>query len=520
MKSRMLRNGIVSLTCYLAGTLCFGQLFGPVHTLCEDCTLPFLADADADNDPDAWMVIGDSLVLAVNDSGTFANAQYLYAIAAGSSIIEAIDMDGDGDIDPLLRDAQGGTAMMLRDTGPGYTAESLFIGGTTVRVADIQQDGLSEVLVRDASEEYRYRVCSIQVVGFELDTVQIVGWGTLFGFYKPFDWDHDGDLDVLGCLGLNCNLSVAYTVDGSLGSIFVQVSSLFGGGPGSGNSIITDLNGDGLQDLVAGLNAYLAQESGDFVGHSGLYSVVMAGEMDCDASTELVGVSFIWDSRMMVVKDITVLGIADRSVEFAPEDGDYDITIADIDADGRSDVVYMPMDGTTVFWRRNMAGEDLDVTLDLPVSVPGDTVMALDGGSPAGGYYAGQGVYDGVLWAQLVEEGATTITYHYYDTISGCEAEASQTITIEDDIGISEEMQVRLSCWPVPVSDLLHVRIDGARMIGLRLIDAWGRPVRDMVPAPFTVARIDVTGLVSGPYFLETVTVQGVARRTVLVGPR
>ncbi len=252
----------------------------------------------------------------------------------------------------------GDHAFQSRSIGEAVRGEPWI---TNVRVADLDRDGLLDVLVCDGRLN---RVSWIRQTRLGVFEERVLG-GTISGpvFTEAVDFDGDGDLDVLvACMG------IVIPNNERIGSVVV----LENGGDGSFEQRVLidhlprvtyvsagDLNGDGELDLIVGMFGFIDGEIswfegvGDwkFVGHPllDLSGTIHSPLCDIDGDGDLDVVALVsqdWEEIHVFENDGK--GTFSKRVVYGALNKDFGssgLCAADLDQDGDQDLVYTNGDG-------------------------------------------------------------------------------------------------------------------------------------------------------------------------------
>ncbi|HPE99482.1 MAG TPA: T9SS type A sorting domain-containing protein, partial [Bacteroidales bacterium] len=132
-----------------------------------------------------------------------------------------------------------------------------------------------------------------------------------------------------------------------------------------------------------------------------------------------------------------------------------------------------------------------------------DSLVALSGGSPAGGVWSGTGVTGSDFLANTT--GAFTITYTYTDA-NTCSNSATGTITVENCTSISEYSSNEMVVYPNPASDVITIsfgKVD-ASQVEITLFDLSGRLVsNEVLNLNGSSVEVSVNQLPAGVYTLK-----------------
>jgi subtilisin family serine protease len=219
-------------------------------------------------------------VLLGNGNGTFSQSALYYM--PGAPITLAVgDFNRDGKVDVLvgMAGSQGpGSLAVLPGDGTGHFAPpkyapndgALLIGeADSIAVGDLNGDGFPDVIVSDLAGQYTVAYLN-QGDGTFKGAGRLFGGSLIGGALEGAsfvnllsDINGDGCLDFVGVGGINPVgdfLSVGWTYLGNCDGTFQSVPSAFGLGDIPINALITDVNGDGIPDLVT--SSIVITESG------------------------------------------------------------------------------------------------------------------------------------------------------------------------------------------------------------------------------------------------------------------
>ena len=129
--------------------------------------------------------------------------------------------------------------------------------------------------------------------------------------------------------------------------------------------------------------------------------------------------------------------------------------------------------------------------------------VTLDGGSPAGGTYSGTGVSGGSFDPATAGLGSASITYNYMDG-NGCEADATDFITVDDCAGINEVNAVVVEVAPNPSTGNFMVSVKDASLLNnITVVDLNGRTVQNNIEVVnATSVSVTITEKSTGVYLL------------------
>ena len=143
--------------------------------------------------------------------------------------------------------------------------------------------------------------------------------------------------------------------------------------------------------------------------------------------------------------------------------------------------------------------------------------VTLNGGTPAGGTYSGDGVVDNLFDPAQAGTGTHEITYTYSDP-NGCSNQSALVLFVDVCLGMSE-MESGLLVYPNPVSDNLMVKMqDNSTLQQITLTNMLGIRVYQIEnPDSNEVVSIPVQNLPSGNYLLRVISESKFAFKMVVI---
>ncbi|CAN5894238.1 hypothetical protein BH11BAC7_BH11BAC7_11280 [soil metagenome] len=147
------------------------------------------------------------------------------------------------------------------------------------------------------------------------------------------------------------------------------------------------------------------------------------------------------------------------------------------------------------------------VTLDFTggVSCVDDAAFTLNGASPAGGTWSGNGVSNSTFNPGVAGAGAQQITYSFTNA-NGCQASAVDTIQVSLCTGITVQGLTVFSMYPNPASG--YFNFNSAQNGTLEILDIDGKLVKT-VPIVSDKQEIDLNGIATGTYLVRFSSVKG-----------
>ncbi len=356
-----------------------------------------VGDVDGDGDLDVLTANYNGGTVSVRLNGGTATFASSPDVAVGSGPIDVAvgDVDGDGDLDLLAANFLGGTVSVRLNNGTGTFAGSanVAVGGGPIGVTlgDVDGDGDLDLLAAN----YNSNTVSVRLNGGDATGSNT---GVFAGGTDPAvgndprsvalaDVDGDGDLDLLAANETDNTVSVRLN-DGT---------GTFAGGPdvavGNGpvDVAVGDVDGDGDLDLLTAngtdntVSVRLNNSTGTFAGSfdAGVGSVprsLALADVDGDGDLDLLTANN--DGNTVSVRLNGGTGTFAGGSDVAVGNQPFGLALGDVDGDGDVDFVAANQDDNTVSVRLNLPPPT--ISSFAPASGPVGTSVTVTGTNLAG----------------------------------------------------------------------------------------------------------------------------------------
>ena len=299
---------------------------------------------------------GTLILLAGDGSGRLERAE---TIPAGEHPVDVAigDLDGDGDLDAAIANHETDYLTLLSNRGTGnfvpFASSPLHVELSphphAVLLADADGDGVLDLFVDDRRGEAILFLRGTGGAGFSADGRRISVGGDPYRGMVLADLDGDGGLDVVTPNPDRAAVTLTLPEGGYAPAAGVPADRPF-------EVALGDMNGDGLLDLV------IAEEPGRVLVHVGRgdgsfdlapwfehrwaagAKAVAVGDIDGDGIADAAATN--WNSRSALVLIGGREGIDGHEVEAG--DNPWGVTIGDLTADGRDELLLLDNTGGTL----------------------------------------------------------------------------------------------------------------------------------------------------------------------------
>ncbi|HET9503538.1 MAG TPA: FG-GAP-like repeat-containing protein [Hymenobacter sp.] len=351
-----------------------------------------VADVNGDGKPDLLTTnsgSNDVSVLLGNGNGTF-QAATTYGTGGGSPFgIAVADVNGDGQPDVLTANLNSNTASVLLGTSNGtfQPAATFNTGGTipvSVTAADVNGDGKPDLLAANSGSS-----TAGVLLGNGNGTFQpAVTYRTSTNPFavKVADVNGDGKPDLLTANRIGASVSVL--VGNGTGTF--QLLGTYGGGNSLQGIEVADVNGDGKPDLLAadnGRNAVsvqLGSGNGSFQAATTYWAGgspfgIAVADVNGDGKPDVLAANSNSSGTAGVL-------LGNGNGTFQPvatynsgSSNPYGIAVADVNGDGKPDLLLANSSGSTAGVLLNTTGLTPTLTSASPTRVPVGASVTLTG---------------------------------------------------------------------------------------------------------------------------------------------
>ena len=293
-------------------------------------------------------------VLLGNGNGTFQPQKTFATTGTGSTSIGVGDFNGDGKKDLVLTLEIGGRINLLAGDGNGnFLLQSTAATGThpkELEVADFNKDGKLDVAIASRTGGFMGVLLGNGNGTFQPIKTYASGSGSLM--IETADMNGDGNLD-LAVTNLSSNTVSLYLGFGN-GTFQAQKTLAVGTTPG--DVTLVDLNGDGAKDIVVPnksnntISVLLGNGNGTFqpqatypAFNTPYYTTV--GDMNGDGNLDVVVQSILGATLSILAGNGDGTFQLPRTYSAGTINGGSGLAIADLNADGSLDMVYVDYPG-------------------------------------------------------------------------------------------------------------------------------------------------------------------------------
>lgn len=140
----------------------------------------------------------------------------------------------------------------------------------------------------------------------------------------------------------------------------------------------------------------------------------------------------------------------------------------------------------------------------------------LTGGQPAGGFYSGPTVNNGIFYPSQANVGVNTITYFYQD--AGCTGSAEQDILVEECLGLEEpSAQLGFSILPNPSNGQFKLVLDHPVDGQIQIQSVNGQVVMESNLKNVQILNLNGTTWANGVYLINIQTESGQSTKRLII---
>jgi VCBS repeat protein len=398
-------------------------------------TIHRIEDLDGNGEAEVVVQGADGRLLVERPDGTLLGQRPLGAFVGPPTVA---DLRGDGTNEVLV--AFGGSVRVF-DSRKGKLTERwrvpghgvmVYLGGEAVPAVDLDGDGDKEVVIGDADGAHsRLRVLNAsgeEVWSHVFDDLPAPtpGNGVYTWTFGNFTGDDVLDIYVAAFSG-GYNTEVSRMLDGRTGELVASRNDNperpgIGFGPWVGHTAVKDLDGDGLdeavflaKDVTYAINGTDMVHPRIITGHQGLYHTPAFVDVNADGRDEMVmGAGFNFLDVVTFAAGSTGSALWTHAEPAQGELLGRQSGVADVDGDGQVELATYDASGTVTSFNAATGAEEWQYTLPSPganittVDVNGDGRVDYVLGTAAGQVVALDGRADAaerVLWTLEVGYG-------------------------------------------------------------------------------------------------------------------
>jgi hypothetical protein len=324
-------------------------------------------DFDGDGDIDMMSAGYFSLILYRNDGTGQMRPEWVsssenFKIDVSEAVyIEAVDMDGDGDLDAAFTEDTGGKVCWVENMGNGYWTKRQVAAlprAYSLDAVDFDFDGDIDLLVTSVNPD---RICWFRNNGSQVFTQIDITTSYTDPFQaRAVDYDNDGDMDVIAAHGGNSDKIMLHRNSGN-NTTFTNIT-LESFAYGANSVFFIDLDQDGDIDFLSA-----SSETNKIIWHrrdgTNTFTSVIVSYVD--AATYVYADDYDGDGDIDIIttsmgQDCAYIHYNNGSNVFSKvmlSNGVYDpqfMESGDIDSDGRPDIYVTSKDHDKVLLLKNL----------------------------------------------------------------------------------------------------------------------------------------------------------------------
>lgn len=351
---------------------------------------------DIDNDGDNDIIVGlfndKNVSLFINNgSGVFSSQQIIYTLNSGINSIVMKDLNNNGYLDIISGQNDGSIYWVKNIDGTNFSAPIYITGiaydGTGFDFIDINNDSYLDIVFSSNYEDKLRYLLNLNGNTFSTSLVSIDN--NIFDPYqvKTFDFDGDGDLDILVSTFLNDKIGwYQNNGNGTFSSLIQITNNIFN----PKEFIIADLNNDGAFEIICSSyenNVAQSQKLSifekDILGnynenivnyYFGAVNTVKIADLNNDGNNDIISgfSSILWNENLGDNVFSSQKLISSNNSTFHV----YDIEIKDLNNDNFLDIVCVNNIGIQIY--KNNGNETFDLVYSLPLSIASRDIEVVD----------------------------------------------------------------------------------------------------------------------------------------------
>ena len=539
-----------------------------------------VADIDGDGKPDVVVVNRSTNTFSIlRNTSTLSQAAFAnkvdFATDSTPSAVAIADLDGDGKPDIVITNMFTNKISVYRNTAKvgsisasslaakvSFVADSISLP-TSVAIGDIDGDGKLDLAVVNSFNNTVSVLKNTSTVG-NIDASSFaaaVDFTTGLGptFVAIADVDGDGKLDLVvsnlnaKTISILHNKGIANSIDTT--SFAAKVDFTVGTGPNA--LAIGDLNNDGKPDIIvanqgsntlsvlrntATAGAIMAASFAakfDLPSNGASPYFVAVGNVDSDSIPDIVVANLISNTVSAIKNNYTTGTFSaasfDAGVSFATGTYPFSAAIADVDGDGKADLVVPDYGKNTISVFHNAGSTDLPVSFlsfTGKYQTSGSALLTWKTATETNtSYYIVQRSNGSGSFAEVGRVGVHGAGYTYTFTDALPLANNASLVyyrlqsvdnngakTYSNTVSIDCSKKVSFAVFPNPAKSILNIKTDEVSANGLILItDQAGNAVYTNKIQNTQLQQVPVNGFAKGVYSVTIFTPSGKQTKQVVI---